>query len=297
MDHRGHDGEVHEVRGVQHLPLGAHARVGQEVVGRGQLQEQDVHQERATRNLFRQRLGADDDGRDQVPDRHVGSHVDLLRRVTQTPPDHAVQLRIDFLIRPTDHQEGREQDAGTGQDREHGDDAGRQGAEGDHRDRAGVGLVLLGDHQGAHEHEAADQRADGEQDQAEVEVRRGLHRHVRREHHARLALEDGDVGHDRADDHQPELDPAPLRRGQAAAQQYRGGKVQNGHLEEDDPAQQISVDAVRGQDGVELVRRQQLEGRPAGHDDADGGDAANEQPENGHDGVPFHQFFGMRLKL
>jgi hypothetical protein len=59
VDHRRHDREVHEVGGVEHLPLGAHARVGQQVVGTRELQEEDVEQEGEARHLLGQRLGAE----------------------------------------------------------------------------------------------------------------------------------------------------------------------------------------------------------------------------------------------
>jgi hypothetical protein len=209
--------EVHEVGGVEHLPLGAHARVGEQVVRAGQLQEQDVEQEGEARHLFGQRLGTEDHGGGQVPDRDVRGDVDLLRGVPQSPPHHAVQLRVDFLDQADRPEEGRDQDAGAGEDGEGGDDRGGQRAEGDQRQRALIGLVLLGDDQGAEEDGGAEQRADGDQDDAEVEVRRGLHRHVGGEHHARLALEDGDIGHDAADDHQPEAEPGDLRCCQPAS--------------------------------------------------------------------------------
>jgi hypothetical protein len=296
VDHRGHHREVHEVGGVKHLPLRAHARVGQQVVGGGQLQEQDVEQEGEARHLFRQRLGAEDHGGRQVPDRDVGSDVDLLRGVTQRPPDHAIQLGIDFLDQADRPEQGRQQDAGTGQDREHGDDRGRQGAERHQRYRSGVGLVALGHHQRAEEHAAADQGAYREQDDAEVEVGCGHHRHVGGEHHARLALEDGDVGHDAAHHHQPEGGPGHLGRRQPAAQQRRRGEVEDGDLEENDPEDQ-HIDAMHGQDQVELVGRQQLDRRPAGQDHQQGGDAAHQQPEHAGDGVPAHQLVGCEVEL
>jgi hypothetical protein len=125
------------------------------------------------------------------------------------------------LISPTDHRKVGMQDAGAGEDREGGDDRCGQRTESHQRQRALIGLVLLGDDQGAEEDGDAEQRADGDQDDPQVEVRGGLHRHIGGEHHARLALEDGDVGHDAADDHQPETEPGDLRRCQPAAEQRR----------------------------------------------------------------------------
>jgi hypothetical protein len=54
---------------------------------------------------------------------------------------------------------------------------------------------------------------------------------------------------------------------------------------------------VGGENQVELVGRQQLDRRPAGEDDQQRGDAADEQPEDAGDGVPAHQLLGLVLEL
>jgi hypothetical protein len=90
--------------------------------------------------------------------------------------------------------------------------------------------------------------------------------------------------------------PRPARRREPAAQQRRRGEVEHRHLEEDDPEDQ-HVDAVRGEDQVELVGRQQLDGRPAGQDDAQRHDAADQQRQHAGDGVPAHQLLGIGVEL
>ena len=78
VDHAREHREVHGVAGVEDLPFRAEARVDQYVVGAGQLQEQDVQQERHARDLFGQRLGPEHDTGDEVPHGDVGRDVDLL---------------------------------------------------------------------------------------------------------------------------------------------------------------------------------------------------------------------------
>ena len=68
VDHAGQHRQVHGVTGVEHLPFGADARVHQDVVGAGQLQEQDVEQEGDAADLLRHRTGAEHQAGDQVPD-------------------------------------------------------------------------------------------------------------------------------------------------------------------------------------------------------------------------------------
>ena len=260
------------------------------------LQEQDVEQERAAAHAFGHRLGAERDGRHGVPDRNMRRDVDLLRRVAEGPPDRAVDQRIDRLDHAHRQQERRDQDDCARRDREHGDDAGRRGAERHQRHRAGVGLVAFGDDQRAQKHEAADQRAHREQDQPEIERRRGHHRHVRRHHHAGAALVDGHVVHDRADHHQREGRPRHLGSRESAPQQRRRAEVEDCDLEEDDPEDQ-HVDAVRREHLIEGVGFEPVDRRPAGQHDPDRQDAADQQEHDGRDRVDDHQLLGLRLEL
>jgi hypothetical protein len=125
-------------------------------------------------------------------------------------------------------------------------------------------------------------RAHREQDEAEIEVRRGRHRHVGRHHHAGAALQDRDRGDGGADDHQREREPADARRGEPRAQQHRGAEVQQRDLEKDDPHQQRH-DAVAREHLVEHLRVEDLHGRPAGEGDEQPQQAADHQEHHcGH---------------
>ena len=92
-------------------------------------------------DLLRQRLGADHDGGDRVPDGDVGGDVDLLRRVPHGPPDDLVHQGIDVGDEPSDQRVGRDQNDGARGNGEDGDDGGREGAEGHERNRALVGAL------------------------------------------------------------------------------------------------------------------------------------------------------------
>ena len=79
MDHAAKHGQVHRVACVEDFPLGTEPGFDQHVMRAGELQEQDVHEERCTTDFFGQRFGAKGYGGDRVPDRDVDSDVDLLR--------------------------------------------------------------------------------------------------------------------------------------------------------------------------------------------------------------------------
>jgi hypothetical protein len=218
----------------------------QEMVRRCELQEEDIEQERPATDLLRQRLGADNDGGDGVPHRHMGRDVDLLGSMAHGPPNHLVHQRIDVADEAERPEEGRDQDDGAGGDGEDGDDGRRQRPEGHQRDRTLIGALILGDDQGAEEDEAGHQRAHGEDDDAQVEEGMRLQRHVGGEHDARIALQHNHVDQDRAAQHQGIGDPCQPRRRQPRVQQHGGREIQKRHLEEDDPHQQ-HVQAVGGQ--------------------------------------------------
>jgi len=79
----------------------------------------------------------------------VGSYIDLLRGVTEGPPEQAVHGGIDMADPAHRPHVGRDQDYrthGNGEDR---NDSGCQCTEGDQRDRALIGFFFLGDYQGA----------------------------------------------------------------------------------------------------------------------------------------------------
>ena len=255
-------------------------------MGARELQEQDVEQERESAHLLRDRLRAEHHRRDRVPHRHVGGDVDLLRRMTHRPPHRLVDEGVDMLDDADRPEKGGNEDDGPRGDGEHRDDRGGQRPEGDEWYGALVGALLARDHQGAEEHEAPDQRADREQQQAEVEVRGRLHRHVGSEHHGGLALQHRHVDHHRADQHQPEGGPRDARRREAGVEQHRRCEVQNRHLEEDDPDQQ-HVESVRGEREVEPVRGQEVHRRPAGE--------RHQQPEQSADGEEHHRGDCVRL--
>jgi hypothetical protein len=79
VDHAAEHGEVHGIGGVEHFPFGGDPRIDQDVVGGRDLQESDVEEEGAAADLFGERLGAEHDCRDGVPDGDMGGDVDLLR--------------------------------------------------------------------------------------------------------------------------------------------------------------------------------------------------------------------------
>jgi hypothetical protein len=73
-------------------------------------------------------------------------------------------------------------------------------------------------------------------------------------------------------------------------------EVQHRDLEEDDPEDQ-HVDAVGREHHVEGVGLQPVHGRPAREHDADGQQAADQQPDDADEGVGLHQPFGLVLEL
>ena len=200
---------------------------------------------------------------------------------------------LDDAHRP---EKGGDEDDRARGDGEHRDDRGGHRPEGDERHGALVGALLARDHQGAEEHEAADQRAHREQQQAEVEVRRRLHRHVGGEHHRRLALQHRHVDDHRAGEHQGEGDPRDAGRRQPAVEQHRGCEVQDRHLEEDDPHQQ-HVEPVGGQREVEPVRRQQVHRRPPGERHQQSEQSAHREEHHGGDRVRLDEVLGGEVDL
>ena len=212
------------------------------------------------------------------------------------PPHELVHQRVDVADEADGPEPGRDQDDRTGSEREHRDDRCRQRAEGHERYRAGVGPSLARDHERAEEDAAADQRADGEQDQPQVEVLRRHHRRVRGEHHARLSLQHGDIGQQAADQHHHESRPGPARRREARIQQDRRGEIEHRDLEEDDPQQQ-HVQPVRGQRQIEPVGREQVNGRPARQRDRQAEQPANGQEDDGRDGIGLDQRLGIQVDL
>jgi hypothetical protein len=58
VDHGGEDREIHRVGGVPDLPGGADARIDQQVVGGGEVDEEDVEHEGPAADRFIHRLGA-----------------------------------------------------------------------------------------------------------------------------------------------------------------------------------------------------------------------------------------------
>jgi hypothetical protein len=183
---------------------------------------------------------------------------------------HQTSHRIDLADQPQGPQPGRHQDDGARGDGEDGDDGGGQRAEGNKRDRTLIGALLLGDHQGSEKYETPEQRAHREEDQAKVEIRRRLHRHVGGEHDARFALQHGDRREQGAAQHEHIPEPRHLGRGQAAVEDDGRCEVEHRDLEEDDPEQQHRR-AVSGEHEIEQLGRQQVHGRPAGqrHEDAE----------------------------
>ena len=190
----------------------------------------------------------------QVPDRDHRGDVDLLRGVAEAPAHQAVDLRVDVHAaqRP---EEGRDVDRRAVQQRDHGDDRRGERAEGDQRHRAVVGLLALGHDQRGEEEERRDQRADREEDDAEVVERMRLERHVGGEEHVGPAPEDDDV-----DQQRRRRASARSRSRRASApvagdpSSDRSGEVEDRHLEEDDEEDQ-HVEAVQGQDAVVPDRR------------------------------------------
>jgi hypothetical protein len=79
VDQAAEHSQVDGVAGVEYLPLRAYARLDEQMVRARQLQEQDVQQEGGSADLLGDRLGAQHDRRDGVPDGDMSRDVDLLR--------------------------------------------------------------------------------------------------------------------------------------------------------------------------------------------------------------------------
>ena len=191
------------------------------MVRTGQLQKQDVKQEGTTAHALAHWLGTERNGRHGVPDRDVCRDVDLLRRVTEGPPDRPVNQRVNLLDNAHGHQEGGNQDDRTRRDREHRDNRCRDCPESHQRHGTCIGFVALGYHQCAKEYEAGDQRTYGEQDQPQVKARCRHHGDVARHHHAGTALENGDIVGNGTNEHQRKCQPRNFRCSDAASQQSR----------------------------------------------------------------------------
>ncbi len=212
------------------------------------------------------------------------------------PPDGLVEQRVDVTDQTDGPQQRRDQDDRAGRDGEDCDNGCRHGAERDQRYRALVGAFLARHDQRAEEHEAADQRADREQDDAEVEPGIGLQRHVGGEHDAGPALQYDNICQQGANEHQREACPRPFGRSDATAQQHGGSEIQHGHLEEDDPDEQ-HVEAVRGQRQVEEIGWQKVHFRPARQRDEQSEESTDREKDDGNDSVGFDQLFGGKVNL
>ena len=254
VDHRRQHGHVHEVARVDDLPGRSHAGVDQQVVRRGHRDEQDVEDERRSADLLVEHDRSDGERAEHVPDGDHRGDVDLLRRVAEPPPDHPVDLRVHVhqAKRP---EVGRNVDGGAVDEGDHGDDRRRHRAVDDQRQRSLVGPLPLGHDEVREEHADRHQRADREEDDAQVEVRIGAQGHVRREQHIGPAGPHHRLDHERADEHQREAGPRGLRRAVARVEQHRAGEEQHGHLEEDDEEDQ-HAHAVHAEDAVEPDRRE-----------------------------------------
>jgi len=112
VDHTCQHSQVHGVTGVENLPLGADARIHQDVVGTGQLQEEDVEQVCGAAHLLGHRTGAKYHASNQIPYRNVRGNVDLLGGVTHSPPYNTIHLSIDMADISYRPEEGWDQDDG-----------------------------------------------------------------------------------------------------------------------------------------------------------------------------------------
>jgi hypothetical protein len=148
--------------------------------------------------------------------------------------------------------------------------------------------VTLGDVQRAEVVDHADQRPHREEDEAQVEVGRGLERHVGRHQDVALLLHDGHVRHHRPDEHHQESGPGQPLREQAAVQEHGAREVEDRNLEVQDPEDQ-HVDAVERQHAVVPGRVEQVDGRPARQPEQDRADAADQQEHHRDHGVPLDE--------
>ncbi len=281
-------GEIHGVGGVPDFPGRADAGVHQQMVGGGEVDEEDVENEGSAADGLVDRPGAGGELADEIPDGDHGADVDLLGLVAEAPPDHAIPHGVG-LGRPAHRKgEGRDHHDGPMEQRDDSDDGGCGGSEGDERHRALVGAVAAGDVERRKKVIHADERADRHEDDAEVEARMREQRQVARHEHVGLALEDDDVGHHRAGEHEAEGEPRDLAREQPALQRDGAGEVEDRDLEEQYPEDE-HVEPVEGQDAVEPIHAEQVNGLPAGEGEQDGGDAAEEEKHDAGDGVEFDE--------
>ncbi len=284
VDHRGEDGEVHGVGRVPDLPRGADAGVDEEVVGGGEVDEEDVEDEGGAADGLVDGPRADGERREKIPAGDHGADVDLLGGVSEAPPHQAIPARVERLDEVHGPEQGGDVDGGAVQERLDGDDGRRGGAEDDERHRSGIGLVALGDVDGREVVEDADEGSDGEERDPEVEDGVGLQGRVGRHQDVALPHQDDDVDGDGADGHHHERDPGGRFRGQARVQENGAAEVEDGHLHEDDPEDE-HVQAMKREDAVVHDRIEKVDGLPAGEREEQGGDGADEEEDDGEDGV------------
>jgi hypothetical protein len=275
VHHAREHGEVHGVARVPHLPGRPHAGIDEEVVRRGHRDEEHVEDEGHAAHLLVHHHAAHGQPGEQVPDRHVGGHVDLLGRMAEAPPHHAVDLRVHGHETERPEERG-DIDGRPVQERDHRDDGGRERPEAHEGDRALVGALTTRHDEAGEEERGHHERPHREEDDAEVVERMGLERRVRREEHVGPARHHGGVHAEHAENHQREGSPAEPRAGQPGTEEHGPREVQHGHLEEDDEEDE-HVEAVQGEEAIEEVGRQEMNGLPSRHDDAEGGDEPDEE--------------------
>ncbi len=230
--------------------------------------------------------------RKQIPDRDHGADVDLLRLVTEAPPDDTIPNRIG-LARPT-HRVGERRDHhnGTMQQRDDRDDGGGQRTESDDGHGALVGAIALGDIKRGEEVEHADQRAHSHENDAEVECRMREQRQVGCHQYVRLSGENHPIHHHGANSHERKADPGHLAREESRVERRGAGEVKDRDFKEEDPENE-HVDAVESQHAVEPVHGQQMHGLPAREREQQCGDAAEQQEDDADDSVHFDETLGV----
>jgi hypothetical protein len=240
-----------------------------------EVDEQDVEHEGAAAHGLVDGPGARGEAGQQVPHRHHGADVHLLGHVTQAPPGDPVPRGVELADPPERPQEGRDHHDGAVQQGHHGDDRRGGRAEDDEGHRPLVGAVAVRDVQGAEVVPHPDERPDGHQDDAQVEVGLRPERHVRRHQDVALPLHDRDVDHHGAHHHQQEAGPRQTLRVEPAVQQHGADEVEDRDLEEQDPEDQ-HVEAVQRQDPVVPLGAEQVDRRPTSEAQQDRADPADQ---------------------